>query len=289
MQSVSSTYKNNSNLMSRFLDGLVSQFGFKDHIDFSGSMFHFNLMMVTIPFAALSSIIENMFGLHIMTIAAFVLLLALELTTGLVASKKRGLKIESRKFGRFGFKLVIWLTLFFIINSLKKQYDGNSTVVYGLYEWLHDGLMIYVSLEYLISVLENLGHITGENNKGFIYAIKKKIGMTDPNYTDFFEKHVDLLCVIGKDGFFKKVNSEWATALGWSEEELLMMPFASFLHQDDYEKTVKEFDKLKDPAYAILNFVSRYRTKGGDYADLSWSARLSPNGDIYATARVLDK
>jgi len=60
---------------------------------------------------------------------------------------------------------------------LKKEYhdeglfDGMASV---LFTWLHGTLFIYINLEYLISVLENLGIITGKDNDGIIKMIKKK-------------------------------------------------------------------------------------------------------------------
>ncbi|NIQ13101.1 MAG: hypothetical protein GTO02_01430 [Candidatus Dadabacteria bacterium] len=41
--------------------------------------------------------------------------------------------------------------------------------------WLHGALFIYVNIEYLISVLENLGSITGKDNSGLIKVIKDKL------------------------------------------------------------------------------------------------------------------
>jgi hypothetical protein len=125
----------------------------------------------------MSSIVETVFGLQGLTVLAFVVLVVLELLTGLIASRMRGEPIVSKKFGRFGLKMLVWLTLMFIINTLKREYhdDGSfNELASGLFTWLHGTLFIYVNLEYLISVLENLGVISGRNNDSIIKVIKDK-------------------------------------------------------------------------------------------------------------------
>ena len=163
--------------MKSILTYIVTNFGFMDLSDFSTSLVHRNWMLGLIPLAGISSVIETTFGLQGLTILAFVTLVILELLTGLIASKVKGEPIISKKFGRFGLKMLVWLTLIFVINTLKKEYhdDGNfNSLANGLLTWLHGTLFIYINLEYLISVLENLGVITGKSNKGLIGLIKSK-------------------------------------------------------------------------------------------------------------------
>lgn len=164
--------------MKSLLNYIVVNFGFMDLSDFSTSLVHRNWILGLISLAGISAIIETMFGLQSLTILAFVVLVMLELLTGLIASKVKGNPIVSKKFGRFGLKMLVWLTLMFVINSLKKEYvdsEGNfSELAAGLFTWLHGTLFIYVNLEYLISVLENLGVISGRNNDSLIKLIKNK-------------------------------------------------------------------------------------------------------------------
>jgi phage-related holin len=163
--------------MKKVIDYVVSNFGFKDITDFSNSLVHKNIMLLSIPVAGISSILETLFGLQGITILAFVILVMLELITGLIASKVRGEAIVSNKFGRFGLKVFVWLTLLFVLNALKNEYrddgvfDGMASM---LFTWLHGTLFIYINLEYLISILENLGVITGKNNDSIIKLIRDK-------------------------------------------------------------------------------------------------------------------
>lgn len=167
-------------MKNKLLNYLVSNFGF-DHIsDFNTSIIHSKLLMLTLPVAAISGAVEKFMGLHGLTVISFVLLVILELITGITASKSRGEKIESHKFSRFGLKIFVWMTLLFITNSLRLEYDNHndllSLLASGFFSWLHSTLFIYITLEYLISVLENLGSLTKEKNKNsLINAILGKL------------------------------------------------------------------------------------------------------------------
>lgn len=164
--------------MRKIINYVVENFGFDNITDFTKSIVHTKLLALTIPIAGISSIIESIFGLQSLTILSFTLLVTLELITGLIASKVKKIKIESKKFGRFGLKVFVWLSLIFILNTLKIEYttheDTFGSIAEGLFNWLHGTLFIYVCLEYLISVLENLGEISGKNTEGIIKKIKRK-------------------------------------------------------------------------------------------------------------------
>lgn len=101
----------------------------------------------------------------------------------------------------------------------------------------------------------------------------------------FFERSLDLLAVIGMDGYFKRINPAFTQILGYSKAELLASPFLDFVHPDDHSVTLAEMEKLKAGA-PTLNFENRYRTKDSCYRWLSWTG--SPQidrGVMYCVAR----
>jgi PAS domain S-box-containing protein len=100
-----------------------------------------------------------------------------------------------------------------------------------------------------------------------------------------FMLSIDMICIAGTDGYFKKINPAFKQTLGWSKKELLSQPFFSFIHPDDIEKTSKEVEKLSE-GQTTLNFINRYRTSNNSYRLLQWVANPDPvSGELFAIAR----
>ena len=95
----------------------------------------------------------------------------------------------------------------------------------------------------------------------------------------FFEMTPDLVCIAGKDGFFRKVNPAVIDKLGYTEEELFARPIASFIHPDDKDLTSHERTNLL-AGKALLNFQNRYVAKDGSIVWLAWTSIYFPDKEI---------
>jgi PAS domain S-box-containing protein len=94
-----------------------------------------------------------------------------------------------------------------------------------------------------------------------------------------FEMTPDLVCIAGKDGYFKKVNPAVVSKLGYTEDELFSRPISSFIHPDDKELTSGERHKLLK-GKTLLNFQNRYIAKDGTVIWLQWTSVFLPGKEI---------
>ena len=103
----------------------------------------------------------------------------------------------------------------------------------------------------------------------------------------FFTLSLDLICIAGFDGYFKRLNPAFEKTLGYSQAQLLTAPFLNFVHPDDQTATIAIMETLK-AGLPVVNFENRYRCQDGSYKCFSWkSISVIEEGLIYATARDL--
>jgi len=101
----------------------------------------------------------------------------------------------------------------------------------------------------------------------------------------FFAQSPDLMCVVGYDGYFKRINPAWTQLLGWTEAELVDNPAIRIVHPDDH-------DRLK-AARAVVRagghpsrIEIRYLHKNGSHRWIWWNVFPQPEEQIiYAIGR----
>jgi len=134
-------------------------------------------------------------------------------------------------------------------------------------------ILITGSVSFLI-VLFALYFINNDN-------IKRKKAEEELNR--FFTLSLDMMCIVGADGFFKRINPAFEDVLGYTREELFAKPYHEFLHPDDKEKTTTEVSRMIDEG-TKLTIENRCIRKDGAVRWLAWKA--VPVGNMrYASAR----
>jgi PAS domain S-box-containing protein len=143
------------------------------------------------------------------------------------------------------------------------------------------GVMEFFSLDIrppddeLVSMLSSVG-----NQIGLFYERRR----AQDDLDRFFTLSLDLLCVVGFDGYFKRVNPAWQRVLGYTSEELLARPFIEFIHPDDRQASTNEASKLST-GVELLHFENRYLHKDGTIRWLLWTATPFPELQVmYAAA-----
>ena len=146
----------------------------------------------------------------------------------------------------------------------------------------------------VLSVMEFFSPSIREPDAGMLAMLStvgSQIGMfldrlgTQEELDRFFALSLDLICVAGFDGYFKRVNPAWSRVLGYTEEELLSRPYLEFVHPEDVQPTIAQASKL-NAGLAVVHFENRYRHRDGTHRWLLWTAApFSQQQAIYAAAR----
>ncbi|NDJ86650.1 MAG: GAF domain-containing protein, partial [Chloroflexi bacterium] len=86
-----------------------------------------------------------------------------------------------------------------------------------------------------------------------------------------YNTSIDMVGTAGMDGYLKTINPAWEKTLGYTQDELMAVPYLEFVHPDDLEATLAEARKLEE-GHDTLRFENRYLAKDGTYRWFSWNA-----------------
>ena len=94
----------------------------------------------------------------------------------------------------------------------------------------------------------------------------------------FLGLSVDMFCVAGFDGYFKRLNSAWQKTLGFTTQELMAQPYLNFIHPDDRQATSEEAQRNADGKGSI-SFENRYLCQDGFTSGCCGMPFPMPGGD----------
>ena len=101
----------------------------------------------------------------------------------------------------------------------------------------------------------------------------------------FFDLSIDMLCVAGFSGRFRRLNPAWQKTLGFTIEELLSRPMLELVHPEDRERTAEQNHQVRAGGEARV-FENRYVCSDGSYRWLRWNATADLDKRlIYSLAR----
>jgi PAS domain S-box-containing protein len=101
----------------------------------------------------------------------------------------------------------------------------------------------------------------------------------------FFLMSLDLFCILGFDGRFRRVNPQWQDVMGYAPGELEGSELAALIHPDD----IGASGQLLTDILGVRNIVGRVmrlRKKNGDYLWMLWNSSVDrANQAVYGVSR----
>ena len=103
--------------------------------------------------------------------------------------------------------------------------------------------------------------------------------------SQIFDTAQDIICIMGFDGKFKKVNRGAVILLGYTEEELLSHRYDYFIHPADRQESEIELKNMVE-GQNLIHFVNRFITKDGEVVWLDWNSTVVAEEElIYSVAK----
>lgn len=96
------------------------------------------------------------------------------------------------------------------------------------------------------------------------------------NFEKLFKISNDLICIVGANGDFKRVNPMFEELLGWDTKELDTTSLYDLIHQEDLKSAKAEIKKLDKGANTVL-LEHRLKMKAGEYKTLQWVMTQEPH------------
>jgi PAS domain S-box-containing protein len=102
---------------------------------------------------------------------------------------------------------------------------------------------------------------------------------------EFFDLTIDLLCIVGFDGYFKRVNPSLERTLGYPRPELFSRSVLDITHPEDVQPSREALAQLTE-GHDLVGFESRVICADGSVRWLEWNTRTMPErGVVYGVAR----
>lgn len=138
--------------------------------------FKYNLNVKLMIIAFIWVAVDKGLGLDDTAFIGLLLAFVTELVSGIAASRVRKEAFSSLKLSRFSVKVACYLSMIGISYAFAQNFKHrNDDVAFWVFDWLHIFLIVQIVFEHIVSILENIGVITGKDKTHWIIKITQKL------------------------------------------------------------------------------------------------------------------
>ena len=105
--------------------------------------------------------------------------------------------------------------------------------------------------------------------QGMFWDVTERV-QAQQDFDRLFAVSLDMMCVAGIDGHFKRINPAFEKSLGHRPHELLEQSVLDFVHPEDLRAVERALERLRH-GVDMVGFESRYRCRDGSYRWLAWT------------------
>jgi PAS domain S-box-containing protein len=110
-------------------------------------------------------------------------------------------------------------------------------------------------------------------------GVPPHLPQSETELEEFFDLSMDLLCVVGFDGYFKRVNASLERTLGYAKPELFSQTMFDITHPDDVQPSREALGQLAE-GRDVVGFESRVICADGTVRWLQWNTRTMPERSV---------
>jgi len=103
-------------------------------------------------------------------------------------------------------------------------------------------------------------------------------------YKHFFDDNPALMCIIDKNGVFKKMNTTFLHTLGYSKYDIYNKLLLNFVYHEDIQKTIQASENIETKKE--IEVTNRYIKNDETLVKIHWVCKLKANV-IYCTGTIL--
>lgn len=108
------------------------------------------------------------------------------------------------------------------------------------------------------------------------------------NISKLLDLSLEMLGIIGLDGYFEQLSPVWEECLGFSRDELQAKPWMSWIDDEDAIATRKQVKRLLDGEITTVTFKNRVRCKNGERKLFRWRVVFCPDSKLLYVKILVD-